>query len=99
VASNDLTFKPSKSISQLAREHGVARSTIRRRLAKGWEPPGASLAPSAEILPPLDTSRLGLESATRAQMFATHLDLDSNLPKKAKMAAPCCGSRLAGRTG
>jgi hypothetical protein len=27
------------SISALAREHGVSRSTIRRRLANGWQPP------------------------------------------------------------
>jgi transposase-like protein len=34
MATNALTTKPRTNISQLAREHGVARSTIRRRLAR-----------------------------------------------------------------
>ncbi len=27
------------NISSLARQHGVSRQTIRRRFAKGWQPP------------------------------------------------------------
>src|SRR5262249_59386143 len=37
------------NVSALAREHGVSRSTIRRRLANGWTPAAAL---PVEILPP-----------------------------------------------
>jgi hypothetical protein len=41
------------NISALAREHGVSRSTIRRRLANGWQPPftieGEIIEPNQEV--------------------------------------------------
>jgi hypothetical protein len=41
------------SISALAREHGVSRSTIRRRLANGWQPPvtieGEIIEPNQQV--------------------------------------------------
>jgi hypothetical protein len=40
---------PKPNVSALAREHGVSRQTMRRRLANGWQPP---TAPSIEILSP-----------------------------------------------
>src|SRR5215510_11413593 len=33
------------NISKLAREHGIARSTVRERLAKGWRPEAAPIVP------------------------------------------------------
>ena len=41
---------PAKpNISAIARQHGVSRQTIRRKLANGWQPP---TAPSVEIIEP-----------------------------------------------
>ena len=44
MTANNLVAHPN--ISALAREHGVSRTTIRRRLANGWTPP------KIEVLPP-----------------------------------------------
>src|SRR5258706_10417009 len=41
--------KPKINISQLARETGLSRQTVRRKLANGWQPP---TAPSVEIIEP-----------------------------------------------
>src|SRR5262245_28748898 len=41
---------PISNISALARQHGVSRTTIRRRIARGWTPP------RVEILPPVPPS-------------------------------------------
>jgi hypothetical protein len=41
--------KPKINISQLARQTGLSRQTIRRKLANGWQPP---TAPSVEIIEP-----------------------------------------------
>jgi hypothetical protein len=41
--------KPTINISQLARQTGLSRQTVRRKLASGWQPP---TAPSVEILEP-----------------------------------------------
>src|SRR5258705_13213021 len=38
------------NVSALAREHGVSRQTIRRRLPAGWTP---SVPVSGEVLPPV----------------------------------------------
>jgi hypothetical protein len=44
------SFIPAKvNISALARQHGVSRQTVRRRLANGWQPP---TAPWVEIIEP-----------------------------------------------
>lgn len=52
------------NISQLAREHGISRTTVRRRLASGWRPSTVSTGTVArcEILPP-STSRPGWTAA------------------------------------
>ena len=39
--------RPQFNISALARQHGLSRQTIRRRLATGWQPPRA---PQVEII-------------------------------------------------
>src|SRR5262249_34617000 len=39
------------NVSALAREHGVSRKTIRRRLAKGWRPPPPAPAPTPPMGP------------------------------------------------
>ena len=39
--------RPQINISALARQHGLSRQTIRRRLATGWQPPRA---PQVEII-------------------------------------------------
>src|SRR5262245_49660352 len=47
------------NISRLAREHGIARSTVRERLAKGWRPeaaPSVPLEPTAEKMAPIKDS-------------------------------------------
>jgi hypothetical protein len=41
--------KPKINISQLARQTGLSRQTVRRKLANGWQPP---TAPSVEIIEP-----------------------------------------------
>ena len=41
--------KPKINISKLARQTGLSRQTIRRKLANGWQPP---TAPSVEIIEP-----------------------------------------------
>src|SRR5713226_4151674 len=44
---------PAKpNISELARQHGVSRQTMRRRLANGWQPGDTPSTPSIEILSP-----------------------------------------------
>jgi hypothetical protein len=57
-----MTTVPALNISQLAREQGVSRTTIRRRLAAGWQPSRsggphgsrslANLVANVEIIPP-----------------------------------------------
>jgi hypothetical protein len=42
-------LSPTRNVSALAREHGVSRSTIRRRLANGWTPAATQ---GIEVLPP-----------------------------------------------
>src|SRR5215468_6603447 len=37
------TTAPAKSIAALARELNLPRSTLRSRVAKGWQPPGADV--------------------------------------------------------
>jgi hypothetical protein len=50
TAAGGKSFVPAKvNISALARQHGVSRQTMRRRLANGWQPP---TAPPVEILSP-----------------------------------------------
>jgi hypothetical protein len=50
---NDLTQIPTAlNVSALAREHGVSRTTIRKRLARGWTPDN-STPPTIEVLPPV----------------------------------------------
>ncbi len=39
TVGRDLVPVQQTNISALAREHGVSRQTIRRRLANGWKPP------------------------------------------------------------
>jgi hypothetical protein len=55
-----LSAKTSRpNISRLAREHGMARSTVRERLAKGWQPeaaPSVPLEPTAEKVAPIKDS-------------------------------------------
>lgn len=53
-----MTTLPALNVSALAREHGVSRTTIRRRLASGWQPDrSANLHSDAvEIMPPSTTS-------------------------------------------
>src|SRR5258705_4369690 len=41
--------KPKLNISELARQTGLSRQTVRRKLANGWQPP---TAPSVEIIQP-----------------------------------------------
>jgi len=52
MASDLVETRPN--ISALAREHGVSRSTIRRRLASGWQPPvtieGEILEPNQQMI-------------------------------------------------
>jgi hypothetical protein len=46
------------NVSAIAREHGVSRSTIRRRIANGWTPPvGPQFVENVEILPPPASGR------------------------------------------
>jgi len=42
------TMAPAKSISALARELNLPRSTVRSRLAKGWQPPAADVQQAEE---------------------------------------------------
>jgi hypothetical protein len=50
IAAGGKSLTPVKvNISALARQHGVSRQTMRRRLANGWQP---SDRPQIEILPP-----------------------------------------------
>jgi hypothetical protein len=44
-----VSAKPKINISQLARQTGLSRQTIRRKLASGWQPPAA---PPIEIIEP-----------------------------------------------
>jgi hypothetical protein len=44
--------KPKINISQLARETGLSRQTVRRKLANGWQPP---TTPSVEIIEPIQS--------------------------------------------
>ena len=44
-----VSAKPKINISQLARQTGLSRQTVRRKLANGWQPP---TAPSVEIIEP-----------------------------------------------
>jgi hypothetical protein len=48
-ASNKSLVPVKPNISALARQHGVSRQTIRRRLANGWQPPASS---PVEIIEP-----------------------------------------------
>jgi hypothetical protein len=51
IMTNDLIDQPN--ISALAREHGVSRATIRRRLANGWQPPitvGGEIVQSNQVV-------------------------------------------------
>jgi hypothetical protein len=58
MATDLVQAKPS--ISALAREHGVSRSTIRRRLANGWHPPvtieGEIIEPNQQVTTPATPS-------------------------------------------
>lgn len=47
TATPNLPARMALNISALAREHGVSRTTIRRRIAAGWRPP------VVEVLPPM----------------------------------------------
>src|SRR5262249_12197343 len=51
-AQNSLMNTTPINVSALARELGVSRGTIRRRLEKGWTP-AATPPPPVEILPPV----------------------------------------------
>jgi transposase-like protein len=43
------------TITALAREHGVSRTTIRRRLASGWTPSHVEVLPPSTTRPPVCT--------------------------------------------
>jgi hypothetical protein len=43
------TVPARTTISELARQHGISRATVRNRLAKGWQPPPAI---DGEVIPP-----------------------------------------------
>ena len=49
MTTNNLVATPNMNISALAREHGVSRTTIRRRLREGWTPADLMAIDSDEI--------------------------------------------------
>jgi hypothetical protein len=56
------------NISALAREHGVSRKTIRRRLAAGWRPGASSPAPTLGV--PMGAPETATETATGRDLVA-----------------------------
>jgi hypothetical protein len=70
MADDLVPTRPSVSVSALAREHGVSRATIRRRLANGWNPPATIEGEIVQLDQHVATLGLGVATTLASPLVA-----------------------------